>query len=296
MVMEFNLKRILRALLLSTSDPLSIKDIQGVFTRFHAEAEKFLQGDDAQDGDSGAVAAESSTDPDDGDAGEPQQAIMRELILQVPSLLTATQIREALEEIDAEAIAAGEVWRIQQGPSGFRLAVAADFSEWVRLLRNEPRPMRLSPAALEVLAIVAYRQPVTRAEIESIRGVSSDSAVNRLIDLEMVVVSGRADAPGRPIQYATTDKFLEFIGVRSLDELPASDVLSAAQISEWIRNASMQESADDESMGLADKTETQQAELVVDQGSGFADAGIQSAGFKAEEEETSANQHQEDNK
>lgn len=271
MVMAFNLKKILRALLLSTSEPLSIKDIQGVFTRFHAEAEKLLQGDDGdgdepQEADEPSAIAAEGLPPKEGDEGEPQQAIMRDLILQVPSLLTATQIREALEEIDAEAVAAGEVWRIQQGPNGFRLAVAADYSEWVRLLRNEPRPMRLSPAAMEVLAIVAYRQPVTRAEIESIRGVSSDSAVNRLIDLEMVVVTGRADLPGRPIQYATSDKFLEFIGVRSLDELPASDVLSAHQISEWIRNASQQDSADDASMGLADKTETQAAELVVGSG------------------------------
>lgn len=79
----------------------------------------------------------------------------------------------------------------------------------------------------------------------------------------MIYVSGRADLPGRPIQYATTDKFLEFVGVQSLDELPASDVLSAHQINEWIRNAARQESADDTSMGLADRTEVETAELVL---------------------------------
>lgn len=261
MVMAFNLKKILRALLLSTSEPLSIKDIQGVFTRFHAEAEKMLrgaEGDEPQESDEAAGAAQAVDEE-----GEPRQAIMRDLILQVPSLLTATQIREALEEIDAEALASGEVWRVQQGPNGFRVAITPDFADWVRLLRNEPRPMRLSPAAMEVLAIVAYRQPVTRAELESIRGVSSDSAINRLLELEMIYVSGRADLPGRPIQYATTDKFLEFVGVQSLDELPASDVLSAHQINEWIRNAARQESADDTSMGLADRTEVETAELVL---------------------------------
>lgn len=249
--MEFNLKKILVALLLSTSDSLSIKDIQGVFTRFHTEAEKWL--DDEPEADDSSV-----TDPGNG------QQVMRDLIRQVPSLLTATQIREAMEEIAAEAMEQGEVWRLLQGPAGYRIAVAGEYSEWVRLLRNDPKPLRLSQPALETLAVVAYRQPVTRAEIETIRGVSADSALSRLQELELVVVLGRADLPGRPIQYGTTDKFLEFIGVRSLEELPASDVLTPTQINEWIRRATEpQPVPDDSAMGLADQTEDRQAELLI---------------------------------
>ena len=112
--------------------------------------------------------------------------------------------------------------------------------------------MKLSPAALETMSIVAYRQPVTRAEMEAIRGVSVDGPLNRLIELELVLVTGRAELPGRPIQYGTTEKFLEFTGIKELDELPASDVLSNHQIDDWMRRSEEpEESITDEDMGLA---------------------------------------------
>jgi len=111
---------------------------------------------------------------------------------------------------------------------------------------------------METLAIVAYRQPVTRAEMEAIRGVSVDSAVSKLLELELVLVTGRADLPGRPIQYGTTDKFLEFIGVRSIEELPASDVLSPSQITEWFRQSTQQEDITDKDVGLPEEEPRQQ--------------------------------------
>ncbi len=232
--MEFNLKKILKALLLSSGDALSTKDVQAVITRFHAQSEE-----------------------DEGDADEAEEAsgdgqgVMRDLLAQVPSLLTTAQIRDAFAEIGQELEDGNDVWRIVEGPNGYRLAVAPQYADWVRLLRDEPRPRRLSAAALETLAVIAYRQPVTRSEIEAVRGVSSDSGVNRLIEKELVHVVGRADLPGRPLQYATTDTFLEFCGIRSLEELPASDVLSPSQITEWIRKATMPDTApDDADMGL----------------------------------------------
>jgi segregation and condensation protein B len=143
-----------------------------------------------------------------------------------------------------------------EGASGYRLAVAPPFTEWVRLLRDEPRPQRLRPAAMETLAIVAYRQPVTRSEIEAIRGVSADNALRKLLEKDLIEVTGRAELPGRPLQYGTTPAFLEFSGLRSLEELPASDVLSPNQISEWIRTATMpEEQISDEDVGLAEEPE-----------------------------------------
>jgi len=243
--MEFNLKRILKALLLSTSEPLSIKDVQAVITRYHAEAEK-------------GPVREETTD-DEGESGE-GQGVMQDLIDQVPSLLTATQIRDAMDAIAQEALEQGEVYRLVQGPAGYRLASASEFADWVRLLRDEPRPARLSQAALETLAIVAYRQPVTRAELEAIRGVSADSALNRLLEHELIAVTGRAELPGRPIQYGTTEKFLEFVGIRSVEELPASDVLTPGQLSEWIQRATNPEGFSDADMGLPEEGE--RAEVV----------------------------------
>lgn len=243
--MQFNLKKILKALLFSTSEWLSIKDIQAVIARYHEENERF---------DSEEEAADSAAfEPSDSNSQEAQseQALMKDLMAQIPTLLTATQIREAMDEIAGELQESGEVYKLLQGPNGFKLSISPDYADWVRLLRNDPRPQKLKQAALETLAIIAYRQPVTRAEIEAIRGVSADSAIARLTDRDLIYIVGRADLPGRPLQYATTPHFLEFIGVTSIEELPASDVLSPNQISEWIRRASNPAAVKNEDVGLS---------------------------------------------
>ena len=231
--MEFNLQSILRALLISTSESLSIKAIQAVVTRYHEQQER------------SANAAGTATELDEAGVPVarvtgvpiPEQSEIEDIINQVPLLLTATQIREAMDALNQTMKENGEVTRIVAGPEGFRLAIAPEYANWVRLLRDEPKPQRLSTAALETLAIIAYRQPVTRSEMETLRGVSVDAALSRLLDLELIFVSGRADTPGRPSQYSTTQKFLEFVGIQTVSELPESDVLSPAQIAEWLQKA-----------------------------------------------------------
>lgn len=240
--MEFILKNVLRALLQSTSEPLSLQDIQGVLTRYHRS-----QAVEIEDGEAGAGAEGRPVE------SEPNgQKVMGALIAQVPSLITDARIRETMDQIGLELLEVGEVCRLQEGPQGYRLVMAPEYADWVRLLRNEPRPQRLSASALETLAVVAYRQPVTRAEIEAVRGVSSDSALNRLLERELVSIVGRAELPGRPLQYGTTDRFLELCGMRSIEELPASDVLSTNDLNEWIRRATGNiPAATDVDVGLA---------------------------------------------
>ena len=92
-----------------------------------------------------------------------------------------------MEEAELE----DRAYRLVDGPKGFYLATAPQFSDYIRLLRAEPKPMKLTMATLETLSIIAYRQPVTRAEIESIRGVSVDSPVNRLLEIELIEVIGQ---------------------------------------------------------------------------------------------------------
>lgn len=225
-------------MLASTSEPLSIKDIQAVITRYHEQREL------------PEPTAGTSADGDGDAAGTPEQSFIADIINQVPTLLTATQIREAADALNSEMEERGDVTRILQGPEGFRMVIAPDYAEWIRLLRNDPRPQKLTQAALETLAIVAYRQPVTRGEIEAIRGVSADSAVARLQDLELIAVSGRADLPGRPSQFSTTPKFLDFVGLQTISELPESDVLSPAQISAWIERAKNPAKASAADVGL----------------------------------------------
>lgn len=227
-------------MLASTSEPLSIKDIQAVITRYHEQREKQPAG--------------TQNDENADDTGTPEQALIQDIINQVPTLLTATQIREAVAELNQEMADFGDVTRILQGPEGFRMTIAPDYAEWIRLLRNDPRPQKLTQAALETLAIVAYRQPVTRGEMESIRGVSVDSAISKLLDLELIAVSGKADLPGRPSQFSTTPKFLDFVGLQTISELPESDVLSPSQISAWIERAKNPTKATAADVGLPDES------------------------------------------
>ncbi len=141
----------------------------------------------------------------------------------VPTLVTTVQIREAINVISLELQAADSEVVLIEGHNGWRLATHPRFARWVRLLRNEPPPVRLSPSSLETMAVIAYRQPVTRAEIEQIRGVSAEAGLNKLLERDLIYVVGRADLPGRPIQYGTTEAFLEFVGLKSIEDLPASD-------------------------------------------------------------------------
>lgn len=219
-----------------------------MITRYHAQAEEDMVAM-AQELAGDSAGADTEKTPSAGDAG---QSVMKDLIAQVPSLLTATQIRDAIEAIAADVAERKEPLRIVEGPNGWRLTVAPEYADWIRLLRGQPKPQRLSPAALETLAVVAYRQPVTRSELEAVRGVSCDTALTKLLELELVLVTGRADLPGRPIQYGTTQKFLEFCGLRSIEELPASDVLSPNELTEWIRRATQpQNPITDKDVGLS---------------------------------------------
>ena len=233
--MAFNLKKVLKALLYSSSQPLATKDIQETFERFHRQA-----APPAADAAPAAEVADAAAEPPDSP----------DLYEEVPALVTAAQIREAMVEIGAELAAADDGLTLVDGASGYRLATQPRFARWIRILREEPPAEKLSQSTEETLAVVAYRQPVTRAEIESVRGVSADAGLAKLLERELITVVGRAELPGRPIQYGTTDRFLEFVGVKSLDELPASDVLSSRQIDDWLKGGTAGHTPNDAARGL----------------------------------------------
>jgi segregation and condensation protein B len=265
--MAFNLKKVLKALLLSSSQPLAIKDIQAAFTRFH-ETDLPLTTQEPKTEDGVQKSEEGGQKTEDGqtppatpapegevaeEVAESPQERDPELYADVPSLITGTQIREAMDEIAADFRASDQGLLLIEGNAGYRLVTHPRFARWVRILRQEPPPIKLSQSSIETLAVIAYRQPVTRGEIETIRGVSAEAGINKLLERELIYIVGRADAPGRPIQYGTTDQFLEFVGIKSLDELPASDVLSSRQIDEWLKNSSTAHTPTDTDMGLADE-------------------------------------------
>jgi segregation and condensation protein B len=128
-------------------------------------------------------------------------------------------VQEALRDLQARYIAEERGLQIVQVAGGYQLRTHPDFSPYVHRLLSSP-PQKLSRSALEVLAIVAYRQPVTLAEIEAIRGVDSSKVVKALQERQLLQEVERKEAPGRPILYGTTDQFLRYFGLKSLSDLP----------------------------------------------------------------------------
>lgn len=139
--------------------------------------------------------------------------------------LKENDILEAIEELKKELDHSATGLHVADVAHGFRLQNNIVCGPWVRTLLDKDRTTKLSKPALETLAIVAYRQPVLRSEIESVRGVSVDSILRNLVELQLVKVVGRSELPGRPWMFGTTQRFLEHFGLRSLEDMPGMDEL-----------------------------------------------------------------------
>lgn len=139
---------------------------------------------------------------------------------------TRQLLMEMKEEYDQKS---GGITLIELEES-FQMCTRAEMYEYLIKIAKTPRKYVLTDTLLETLSIIAYKQPITRAEIEKIRGVSCDHAVNRLVEFGLIAEVGRMDAPGRPLLFGTTEEFLRSFGVKSLEELPE---LSAVQIEEF---------------------------------------------------------------
>jgi segregation and condensation protein B len=162
---------------------------------------------------------------------ESRKRIVEALVLGAPEPVSAQKIADVvpgLEEDEARALVAelgreyeeqGRAFEIWEVAGGYQLRTRPEYASYLRLLHRE-RPLRLSRAALETLALVAYRQPVTRAEIEAVRGVEVDAVIRSLLDRQLVRIAGHREVPGRPMLYATTKRFLEVFGLGRLEDLP----------------------------------------------------------------------------
>jgi len=135
-------------------------------------------------------------------------------------------VSAAQEQLAREHEAAQRSYRLACVAGAWQFVSQPEYAQWLRaLVGQKVRPPRLSQPALETLAFIAYRQPVTRAEVEQIRGVSVDGVMQTLLERELVEAVGRADVVGRPQTYGTTGQFLEYFGLRALEDLPAADEL-----------------------------------------------------------------------
>ena len=176
-----NLSRVVEALLFSAQKPLSIREL--------------------------AAAIKGAGAEDDLSPNEFARA-------------TEAEIAAALEQLKIEYVQEQHAFEIAEKAEGWQLVTDPAFVRWVRQLFPAPKPARLTAPALETLAIIAYRQPITRADVEAVRGVNIDGVLQTLMERGLVKIAGRAEIPGRPLLYETTQFFLDHFGLRTLDELP----------------------------------------------------------------------------
>ena len=183
------LKFILESLLFSAQKPLSVKELRD------------------------NLAATAATEEADATAKALKKTKDEEIIA-------------ALEELARDHAAAARSYRLACVAGSWQFVSQPEFAPWLKsLVGVKARPSRLSQPALETLAIIAYRQPVTRAEVEQIRGVNIDGTMQTLLERGLVESTGRAEVVGRPQIYGTTTMFLEYFGLRGLEDLPAADEL-----------------------------------------------------------------------
>jgi segregation and condensation protein B len=131
-----------------------------------------------------------------------------------------SEVAAALEELKIEYGQQERAFQLLEKAEGWQFATDPAYANWVRQLFPVPKPARLTAPALETLAIIAYRQPITRPDVEAVRGVAIDGVLQTLMERGLVKISGRAEIPGRPLLYETTQFFLDHFGLRNLDELP----------------------------------------------------------------------------
>jgi segregation and condensation protein B len=183
------LKLILEAILFSAQKPMSLKDLRDVFAAAveHAEGDETVRG---------------------------------------LKKVKENELTVALEELAKEHEQAQRSYRLACVAGSWQFVTQPEYAPWLKaLVGHKLRPPRLSQPGLETLAIIAYRQPITRAEVEQVRGVSVDGVMQTLLERGLVEQVGRAEVVGRPMNYGTTALFLEYFGLRSLEDLPAADEL-----------------------------------------------------------------------
>ena len=150
----------------------------------------------------------------------------------MPGLATTSseQVTDAISSLNQHYHESGRSFTILERPKGWKLYTKVEFGEFVRQLFPGRKPERLSGPAMETLAIIAYRQPITKAAIEAVRGVACDGMIQKLLDRDLIRIGGRAELPGRPLLYETTDLFFEHFGIRSIDDLPNASELRKVKL------------------------------------------------------------------
>jgi len=159
-----------------------------------------------------------------------REPLITRKLAQYANLADGTQARTLVRRLNERYDAAGRAFRVEQVAGGYQLLTRSKLAPWLRRLAHVPGETRLSAPALETLAVIAYRQPVPRADIEAVRGVNCGEILRQLMDRDLVRIGGRSQELGRPYLYATTKRFLELFGLNSIEELPRVQELRASPL------------------------------------------------------------------
>jgi len=173
--------------------------------------------------------------------------------------LTTTDIEQAISQLIKSYATENRSFTLIERPRGWKISALPEFAAWAKHLYPNKKASRLSQPALETLSIIAYRQPISKAGIESVRGVAVDGVMQTLLEKELIAVSGRADLPGRPILYSTTESFLDYFGVKQVDDLPNFSELHRLSDAEKKASAKndAQETANSQQLKLAEQESSQ---------------------------------------
>ena len=156
------------------------------------------------------------------------------------------QAKDLVNELNTEYVEQDRAFEIWEVAGGYQIRTRAEFSGYLQKLQKE-RALRLSQAALETLAVIAYRQPTTRAEIEEVRGVDAGATVRSLLDRQLIRIAGQREVPGRPMLYGTTRRFLEVFGLENLKNLPTLRELDELAREQGLLDQSSEDAVDPES-------------------------------------------------
>ncbi len=218
--------------------------------KVQTKAEEFCADAPDADGSSLEGAAsretESEADPDRAEGASEEEGVLEmsleELKKVVEAILFSTSepvavraladlcgrsvhdVREVVEEMRLEYMDGGRAFRLEDIAGGVQLLTSPAYEPWIRKFRQKQSQSRLSAAAFETLAVIAYKQPITKADLEAIRGVQCGPVIKSLLDRGMVKVVGRDDSLGRPLLYGSTQRFLESFGISNVRDLPQPDL------------------------------------------------------------------------
>lgn len=232
------LKQIICALILGSDHPITPQEIHKIVETVEeerrAELEKPVEVSDdeleavqriadeaAKEGESGivnkeeAIAQFAEADASKETEKRPELKMVSDKVM----VCTLSAVKKAIAELQEYFKNMNMGMELVEISGGYRFQTASDCGRWVRKMLNKGKPTRLARPAIETLAIIAYRQPVSRSEIEGIRGVSAGHVIKALMEMQLVRIIGRSDLPGRPFLFGTTNAFLDHFGLKSLKEL-----------------------------------------------------------------------------